>query len=215
MDYPVPLAANVLWVGTMNEDETTKSLSDKVIDRGNLISFPRPRRLMRRRKAELQPPVPLLHRSVWEAWCVPESDLSDKEVSPYKEVIEQISEHLSRVGRALGHRVWQSVEAYLVNHPGVIAARAEGDGADRRKAMQLAFEDALVHKVMPKLRGIETRGQAQRQCLDPIERLLENPDLGLRLGEDFQLARQVGYGSFVWSSACYLGDDEPAAGEDS
>ena len=30
--YQLPLRRNVLWVGTMNQDETTKSLSDKVLD---------------------------------------------------------------------------------------------------------------------------------------------------------------------------------------
>ena len=45
--YKVCLTENVKWVGTMNEDETTKSLSDKVIDRGNVISFPRPEKFER------------------------------------------------------------------------------------------------------------------------------------------------------------------------
>jgi 5-methylcytosine-specific restriction endonuclease McrBC GTP-binding regulatory subunit McrB len=30
----------MLWAGTMNQDETTKSLSDKVLDRGIVINFP-------------------------------------------------------------------------------------------------------------------------------------------------------------------------------
>ena len=42
-EYKIPLGRNVLFVGTMNEDETTHTLSDKVIDRTNLIAFPRPR----------------------------------------------------------------------------------------------------------------------------------------------------------------------------
>ena len=33
---------NVLFTGTMNEDESTQSLSDKVLDRANMIRFPRP-----------------------------------------------------------------------------------------------------------------------------------------------------------------------------
>jgi len=43
--YELPLGRNVLWAGTMNQDETTKSLSDKVLDRGIIINFPRPTRL--------------------------------------------------------------------------------------------------------------------------------------------------------------------------
>lgn len=45
MKYPIPLDKNLLWIGTMNEDETTKSLSDKVLDRSFAINFPRPDKL--------------------------------------------------------------------------------------------------------------------------------------------------------------------------
>ena len=34
---------NVLWVGTLNEDETTQALSDKVLDRANSIRFAPPK----------------------------------------------------------------------------------------------------------------------------------------------------------------------------
>ena len=45
--HQIPLGRNVLWVGTMNQDETTKSLSDKVLDRSIIVPFPRPRQLQR------------------------------------------------------------------------------------------------------------------------------------------------------------------------
>lgn len=34
--------------------------------------------------------------------------------------------------------------------------------------MHVAFEDQLVQKVMPKLRGIDTRGKSKTECLDKI-----------------------------------------------
>ena len=34
--------SNILFVGTMNEDETTQSLSDKVMDRSNVLRFGKP-----------------------------------------------------------------------------------------------------------------------------------------------------------------------------
>lgn len=40
--YPLSLGRNVLWFGILNQDETNKSLSDKVIDRSNILFFPRP-----------------------------------------------------------------------------------------------------------------------------------------------------------------------------
>ncbi|MDQ7073588.1 MAG: chromosome partitioning protein ParA [Gammaproteobacteria bacterium] len=50
--YKLPLGRNVLWAGTMNQDETTKSLSDKVLDRGIVINFPRPTSFERRKKTQ-------------------------------------------------------------------------------------------------------------------------------------------------------------------
>jgi hypothetical protein len=202
--YPLKLGRNVLWVGTMNEDETTKALSDKVIDRSNLLFFPRPRTLHRRAEVTLAPAVPLLDRAVWAGWQESRSPFSEEEVAPYREVLEEINTALEQVGRALGHRVWQAVEAYLANHPEVRDARARNDRDALERAMRQAFEDQMVLKVMSKLRGIETSGDAKRNCLDPIRRRIEDPDLGLSLAEDFDIACRVGAGAFVWSSARYL-----------
>ena len=204
-EYPVPLGRNVLWVGTMNEDETTKTLSDKVLDRANLIGFPRPQELKRRREAKLADPQPMLERKQWNKWLCQKSDLSKEEVGKYKETVEKISHSLEHAGRALGHRVWQAIESYMANYPGVRNPQAEDEA--RPKALRHAFEDALVHKVMPKLRGIETSGTSRSECLDPIGELLSGNDLGLRLSEDFELACSVGY-AFAWRSAKYLEADQ-------
>lgn len=204
-EYPVPLGRNVLWVGTMNEDETTKTLSDKVLDRANLIGFPRPQELRRRQEAKLADPQPMLERKQWDEWLCQKRDLSKEEVGKYKETVEQISHHLEYAGRALGHRVWQAIESYMANYPGVRDPQAEEEA--RSQALRCAFEDALVHKVMPKLRGIETSGTSQQKCLDPIKELLSGSELGLQLAEDFELACSVGY-AFAWRSAKYLEADQ-------
>ena len=43
-----------LFVGTMNEDETTESLSDKVLDRANVLTFGKPQQLKLREEANRQ-----------------------------------------------------------------------------------------------------------------------------------------------------------------
>ena len=202
-EYSVPLGRNVLWVGTMNEDETTKSLSDKVLDRSNLLGFPRPHELRRRQEATIEDRQPMLSMNTWNGWVCRRSDLSADEAGKYKDVLEKMNAHLERVGRALGHRVWQAVESYMANYPKVRVAKSSGDNEALHAALRTAFEDALVQKVMPKLRGIETTGNARTECLDPIAKLLADPELGLRLAEDFELASSVGY-AFVWRSAKYL-----------
>lgn len=213
--YELPLVRNVLWTGTMNQDETTKSLSDKVIDRSMVINFPRPKHLAERTKMEkLKKTEKKLLYDTWRSWITVdlESDFSEEQrviFKDYKRIIETINDHLEKVGRALGHRVWQSIEYYIANYPTVIMAlkNSQGEVTEELKTeMRTAFEDQLVQKVMPKLRGIETRGKG-RQSLQNIENLLADEGFD-NLKDDFKIACEQGYGQFVWSSAKYLGDDE-------
>lgn len=209
--YPLPIGRNVLWAGTMNKDETTKSLSDKVLDRGIIINFPRPTKLERR--TELKPlknQADLLSRKHWESWWCKKSEFDEARISPYKTLVEEMNDSLSKVGRALGHRVWQSIEYYMANYPDVMEAQREEDDDRLRKAMTMAFEDQIVQKVMPKLRGIETRGKSKSECLDKIRaKLVDN---NYKIIEDFDLACEFGHGQFIWNSANYLNDDDKGDG---
>ena len=214
--YPLPLGRNVLWTGTMNQDETTKSLSDKVLDRSIIIHFPRPTELKRRLKLK---PLDqgnrgsLLHKTSWNGWLAQETSFSEEDVAPYKEFVEQMNTSLAVAGRAIGHRVWQSVEYYMANYPDVRAAQQAQNKDELSKALHTAFEDQLVQKVMPKLRGIDTRGTSRTECLDKI---LAQINIGIggnsfNLAEDFNLACELGYGQFIWQSANYLREELTAA----
>ena len=208
--YKLPLGRNVLWVGTMNQDETTKSLSDKVLDRSIVMNFPRPTELKRRqvlRPLDESNRGAILSKRTWGSWCQMKSTFTDEEIRPYKKFVEEMNASLGVAGRAIGHRVWQSVEYYMSNYPEVLAA---ADNAAKAKAMHIAFEDQLVQKVMPKLRGIDTRGKSKTECLDRIrEQLITGADgEGFDLIEDFDQACELGYGQFIWSSANYLKEDD-------
>lgn len=210
--YPLKLSRNVLWVGTMNQDETTKTLSDKVLDRGIIINFPRPKELINVKNrhsledAEFKQNG-MLHVSVWEAWKNNKA-LGDATLDPYKKFIENMNDKLSVVGRSVGHRVWQSVVRYMENYPDVRLLREEGKTEkDLKLALDIAFEDQLVQKIMPKLRGIETRGNAKTGCLDEIAKLIGDfsHDHQLNIAGDFKTACEIGEGQFFWSGAEYLG----------
>lgn len=205
--YKLSLGRNLLFAGTMNQDETTKSLSDKVIDRGTSIYFPRPTSLHRREKLRALPEqANLLPMSIWWGWINKQSSLSDEIVKPYKQLIENINNCLGADGKALGHRVWQSIEYYMVNHPLVIGLDAQQYPDEYKEALKFAFEDQLVQKVMPKLRGIETRGHARQHCLDPIRDILDKEKLDIL--DDFDKAMRIGHGQFNWVSADYLNNEQ-------
>ena len=73
---------------------------------------------------------------------------------------------------------------------------------ERKKYVKIAFEDAIVHKVIPKLRGLETSGDVKERCLDVIKNILTQHADGLV--PDFELALDNPYGVFAWRSSKYL-----------
>jgi hypothetical protein len=184
-----------------------------VLDRAIIIHFPRPTELKRRLKLtalDKSNRGQFLHRNSWESWVVRESSLTDEEVEPYKEFLKGINASLGVVGRAIGHRVWQSVEYYMANYPDVRAAQQGGDKDTLAKALHIAFEDQLVQKVMPKLRGIDTSGKSKTECLDKILAQINSGigDKPFNLAEDFDLACELGHGQFIWQSANYLNEND-------
>ena len=218
--YPLALGRNVLWVGTMNQDETTKNLSDKVLDRGIVINFPRPNEFKRRIKInkEVKPEDRYLPIETWEGWKVNFTDeqtaASEKVIAPYKQLVEEINKEISNIGRAIGHRVWQSIENYIWNYPDVrqllISKSADMNDkefiAELNKKVDPAFEDQLVQKIMPKLRGIETRGESKK-VLEKISSIITsftNEGHNINISKDFLNAIKFGDGQFLWVTSEYL-----------
>lgn len=231
--YELQLKRTILWTGTMNQDETTKSLSDKVLDRGLVIYFPRPHTLISRTTLKNLSAMikdrKMLTESKWTGWIIRNLITSTNEKSAliseldrYREIVEEINNILEKVGRALGHRVWQSIMNYILNYPTVSELLRKNGQRDEKKRtwnfdtvevteelknnMRIAFEDQIVQKIMPKLRGIETRGKG-RDHLQEIEDLLESKGFE-KLKDDFEIACTQGYGQFMWSSAKYIEVDD-------
>lgn len=214
--YELPLTRNILWCGTMNQDETTKSLSDKVLDRGIVINFPRPKELKSREGAHnldnfcKNHGVTPISRQVWNSWretSVKFDGEQKNELTNYRKLLEEMNNYLSHAGRAIGHRVWQSIEHYVMNYPTVRAEFVKSNGdltSELKEAIHIAVEDQIVQKVMPKLRGIDTRGNSYENCLVPIKNLLNQENF--HLNDDFDRACEMGYGQFIWGSAEYIED---------
>lgn len=219
--YEIKLNKNIIWVGTMNEDETTKSLSDKVIDRSNLINFPRPNEFVSRNELKESDEAPKLKREIWENWkwnkvkdelIKDENNVNNKEkikklekrIDELKRKMEEINEYLKVSGKAIGHRVWQSIENYIRNYPLVLSSIKNQDDEEIEKAIQSAFEDALVQKLMPKLRGLDINGEIREECLNKIREKISTYANGIV--SDFDNALKNPYGVFVWNSSEYLLD---------
>ncbi|WP_240333233.1 restriction endonuclease [Helicobacter suis] len=199
-----PLGDNLLWVGTMNEDESTKALSDKVLDRAFCLNFPRPKKLqglkLQQENQENPYTFKYLPKEIWEKWQK-ERFLGDLE--RYNKLASQINKELTKTGRAIGHRVWQGIEFYMRSHPLVL--HYQNEDKKRDLALKFAFEEQVVQKIVPKLRGLEMEDTG-KTTLDAIKVLLEQEKLDLKT--DFENAIKNDYRQFIWNSADYLSNSE-------
>ncbi|WRA90397.1 restriction endonuclease [Helicobacter pylori] len=192
--WELPLGDNLLFVGTMNEDESTKMLSDKVLDRAFCLNFERPKTLKSKQQKSLPDNDGYLKVETFNRWINKEGNLEGK-LEKYKKLTEEINERLSACYRSIGHRVWQSMSAYMHNHPLVLHA------FDKDKALQFAYEECLVLKIFPKLRGVQTRNN---QHLIEIQDLLKD----FSVSSDFKQAMENDFNQFVFNSANYLNNAE-------
>jgi hypothetical protein len=168
---------NVLFVGTMNEDESTQSLSDKVIDRANVLRFGAPKELKAAAAPAIAPATDFLPRATWEQWVKPfDGNGFDNE----RTALTQLNHMLESVNRPFGHRVYRAILDYLANYPG-----AATDAARCRNALA----DQIEQKIIPKLRGLDTQDDTTSRCLDQLGATisgLQDPELA----DAFARARQ-------------------------
>lgn len=147
---------NTLFVGTMNEDESTQSLSDKVVDRSNIIRFGRPANLdVKPKKEEFFKRCrsrAMLPES-WAATC--KSAASNQRLL---DIMNQLNSELDNVGRPFAHRVWLSVLAYVTNYP-------HGN-------FNNAVADQIEMKILPKLTGLDITDNNVKTALNKINTII-------------------------------------------
>ncbi|WP_207260587.1 AAA family ATPase [Desulfovibrio sp. Huiquan2017] len=190
---------NVLFVGTMNEDETTQTLSDKVLDRSNVLRFGKPdeRQQSGNEGQQSNQHHPFLTYKQWTDWQR-ESRPNDSWYDEATGWIRSINNGLERVGRPFGFRVEDAILLYLANYPGV-------DHEDRYK---LAFADQIEQKIIPKLRGLEM-DDLTIGCLGTVESVIAG--LGDEaLSRTFNTAKDESknLGMFTWRGVTRTLDDK-------
>ncbi|MBW2569221.1 MAG: AAA family ATPase [Deltaproteobacteria bacterium] len=151
------VALNTLFIGTMNEDESTQTLSAKVIDRSNVIRFGQPKQL-----ASVPDKEGFLERWTgkdritfqnWTDWRSRKLDSQNRK--ELDETLTKINTALSVVERPFGHRVSQAIEKYVTYYPGKFTE---------------ALADQIEMKILPKLSGLDS----QVQGFDDVMRVIEN-----------------------------------------
>ena len=183
---------NILFVGTMNEDETTQTLSDKVLDRANVIRFGKPDEKANSRTDNTNNhgnEKLYMTADQWEGW---HKKVSDKDTW-YDLVMHKITElnaSMDRIGRPFGFRVQQAIMQYISNYPQMLQDN------DRYK---LALSDQLEQKIIPKLRGVDINSKQANGFFGDLERLISTLN-DKDLENAFETARSESYetGMFHW-----------------
>lgn len=144
-DYParIPLMDNVLFMGTVNVDESTYHFSDKILDRANVIT------LHQRKFSDM---ARLTRREV-----VPEVEVSADEYRQFRKdegvvtlsdeelhLLDDLNAALDERGTSggIGYRVVSDMSRYLANIP-------SGSPMNRKDALDMQ----IVQRVLTKVRG--------------------------------------------------------------
>jgi len=143
---------NILFAGTMNEDESTLALSDKVMDRANILRFPRPAEL-REELPDAEPEARAtgyLPISRWtQSWMREAESLDASTRNRATRVIGEINGVMDELGRPFGHRMSQAMLHYVANYPG------NRNQTNNTEQVDHALADQLEQRIMPKLRGVD------------------------------------------------------------
>lgn len=162
---------NTLFVGTMNEDETTQALSDKIMDRANVLRFGRPKSLQAEgnpikfgEKCEDRAPTTIRK---WEELQRIPSKLESGIVDKLNKSIDELNEVMGSMGRPFGHRLKRAIVSYVTNYPRV--------GSDY-KAFNDSLSDQIEFKILPKLNGIEKTNPDNSDHLKELGKIIEKID---------------------------------------
>ncbi|MDA9264578.1 AAA family ATPase [Planctomycetota bacterium] len=168
---------NILFTGTMNEDESTQSLSDKVLDRASVLRFGKPEKYVTGQIDTNQFTGDPLSFNLWKKWL----DNRDPMDSSLVDFVNEMGEVLHMVGSPFGHRVSQGIVEYVCQYP----------DQDKKAAMA----DQIEQKILPKLRGKEMRevGEALTRLETAVDVLGD-----AQLLQAIKDGREGGSGAFIW-----------------
>lgn len=178
---------NLLFAGTMNEDESTQSLSDKVVDRANVMRFTAPTKISHAGISGMLPAPEALPRAKWDAWIKP-----TRQVDQHPQVaqsVERMRALMQNFKRPFGHRLGRAIMAYVANYP-------QGEGIE---SINEALADQVEMRLLPKLRGVEVANleAAFGELQTFVEGNLRDHALAHAIKASVDAARE-GAGQFVW-----------------
>ena len=148
---------NVMFVGTMNEDESTMTLSDKVIDRAAVMRFGRPKRLdgVTTKNGDAKRATRFLPYETWKSWVDEGKSRPDTDIA--ETAVRKLNNSLALVGRPFGYRTRDAILSYVRQYP---------DQTDA--GWRNAVADQIEQRIMPKLRGVDLTEDSATNAVESV-----------------------------------------------
>jgi 5-methylcytosine-specific restriction endonuclease McrBC GTP-binding regulatory subunit McrB len=166
---------NLLFTGTINVDETTQPISEKVIDRANTIEFFE----VDLDKIPEKRPIPETFSLGTSAW---KSYIASAPNTQYRGRINDLNKILNPGGLGLGYRVVREMELYLANSAGLLP-------------IDTAFDLQVKQRILPRVRGTSAISETLRSLITFVKNA-NLPRSLARLTEMQSRLERDGYTSF-------------------
>ncbi|MFN6120810.1 MAG: McrB family protein [Actinomycetes bacterium] len=144
----LPFPRNLIVIGTVNVDETTRVLSERVLDRANVLQLSIA--MSSAHHGATSTPVRPWHVpfSEWDAICINRPDPS------HHDFLVVVGDVLHSIGIGVGARAHVELERFLANAVGVVPA-------------DIALDLGVLQRIIPKIRGFK------RDLTNGLDELLE------------------------------------------
>ncbi|SCX31356.1 chromosome segregation protein SMC [Agrobacterium sp. DSM 25558] len=180
---------NLLFAGTMNEDESTQSLSDKVVDRANVLRFPAPKTIRTTAQSGVITEPEALSAERWRSWVKSVSSVESDQV--VTDCVDRMVGLMKGFKRPFGHRLGRAIMGYVANY----------SSFDRAQDPRVPLADQVEMRLLPKLRGIEVEDgndHAFSELVSFVGDTLRDDHLAIAIEESIRSAKE-GSGQFVWN----------------
>lgn len=175
--YPaeISIGKNVIFVGTVNVDESTYPFSDKILDRANVLTLHRERfSAWRCGEIDKVPEIEEISASVFDTFRVYGNlELTDRELAFLDDLNRAFEE--SHIQCGIGFRVARQIDAYLKNIP-----------TDYDFDREEGLDCQMVQRILTKLRGssqqlhalihVSDQGEAEGSLLQVFDRYKDLSD---------------------------------------
>lgn len=180
---------NLLFAGTMNEDESTQSLSDKVVDRANVLRFSAPKTIRTTSQGGVVAEPEALSAARWRSWVKPVSSVEADHL--VTDSVDRMVGLMKGFKRPFGHRLGRAIMGYVANY----------SSFDRTQDLRVPLADQVEMRLLPKLRGIEVEDgndHAFLELMSFVGDTLQDDHLAKAIEDSIRSAKE-GSGQFVWN----------------